>query len=116
MSILPQAASPVKPAASLDARDFAFPEPSSKPKRAPDYKIPGEKRKPQTKRRLQAESKPIKDKRDPGKPLQDCPTCGRPMFAKVNYKTGFPFAGCSGFPNDCRKTLPLEKQGPRKPN
>ena len=43
-----------------------------------------------------------------GVPTKECPDCGRTMYLRANKRDHSSFWGCSGFPNDCRKTLPIE--------
>ena len=37
--------------------------------------------------------------------------CGRPTQIRRNGATGKPFYGCSGYPDDCRATKPIEDAG-----
>lgn len=55
---------------------------------------------------LDVELKKIKPTSIPGAPPSHypCPTCKRPMYKKTG-KSGA-FWGCSGYPNDCKTTLP----------
>lgn len=38
--------------------------------------------------------------------IKECPTCGRDMFLRLNKRDNTSFWGCSGYPSDCRQTLP----------
>ena len=36
-----------------------------------------------------------------------CPRCHRVMVVRTNTKNGSEFLGCSGWPDECRETMPL---------
>jgi ssDNA-binding Zn-finger/Zn-ribbon topoisomerase 1 len=58
--------------------------------------------------RLRESGGDFRDQNDVFENRRECPTCGRTMFKRTNKQTKTPFWGCSGYPDDCRETFPID--------